>query len=192
MSELTNWKVNGIDFMVEVNSLKEQVDVCLQYDPSVSRKQILGNLHMLGGFRVAYITQEQLDHLASAEMDVAGYREGYVVTITEEFADGMTPREIEAVLYHEAGHIVHGDLQREPTDVGGGVMVVLDEEIELRADAFAVEHGFGMELISGITKTVKNVEKSLNKLTGKDASGYVQETLSALEPRFAAIRAALI
>lgn len=192
MSELTNWKVNGVDFMVEVNTLQEQVDVCLQYDPATSKKHVLGNLHMLGGFRVAHISQAQLDHLAASGMDVSMYHEGYLVTVTEEFIDGLTPREIEAALHHEAGHIVHGDLQREPTDMGGGVMVVLDEEIELRADAFAVEYGFGMELISGITKTVKNVEKSLNKLTGKDASEHTQTVLKSLEPRFAAIRAALV
>ena len=191
MSELTNWKIGDVDFTVEVNSLQEQVDVCLQYDPTASKKQVLGNLHMLGGFRVAHISQDTLDQLASSGMDVSAYREGYLVTVTEEFIDGLSHREFEAVLHHEAGHIIHGDLQLTPTDMGG-VMVVLDEEIEFRADAFAVKYGFGEELIAGITKTVKNVEQSLKKLTGKDASECTQTTLSALEPRFAAIRAALV
>lgn len=61
-----------------------------------------------------------------------------VIQSVKELYDALPQQELDAILFHEEGHIVHGDLLRSSdpsiTKVEG---IVINLEMELRADAYA-------------------------------------------------------
>jgi len=86
------------------------------------------------------------DSIASAKL-------GPTICCAEEFAGKLTCEELLAVLKHEEGHVVLEHLKNDANNVVKEI--VLNEQIELEADAYAVQ-AFGKEaMCSAILKLLK-------------------------------------
>ena len=190
MSQIQQCVFEGVRFMAEECGLEEAIKANTAI--GVSRKEAIGAIFTVGGVYAVNLTEEALSIMGDAGADVSVYQPGPMLVSISEFIEGLTEEEARAVVAHEVGHLKHDHLSLEVTEING-VRLSLHEHAELQADAFAVSLGLGEALISALEKLVGNVAYYVGIYTANKHLGdmYRQETLAAVQYRFAAIRAAL-
>jgi len=77
---------------------------------------------------------------------------GYTVVITSALTHLLSERELIAVLLHELGHAQIGKELEEVFKSQGYLIPYTEIEVEVKADDFAIEQGYGCELISALKK----------------------------------------
>ena len=190
MSQIQQCVFEGVRFMAEECGLEEAIKANTAI--GVSRKEAIGAIFTVGGVYAVNLTEEALSIMGDAGADVSVYQPGPMLVSISEFIEGLTEEEARAVVAHEVGHLKYDHLSLEMTEING-VRLSLHEHAELQADAYAVSLGFGEALISALEKLVGNVAYYVGIYTANKHLGdmYRQETLAAVQYRFAAIRAAL-
>lgn len=111
------------------------------------------------------------------------------ILILKEYWDLLKPNEQKAILDHELGHIVNGDLERIAEDIKNGIRYQLpNEDVEKAADAYSVELNGNKAMYNGLLKATDIVAGSLRKygddVTGQeiiDKSGILRRRLKTLK-----------
>ena len=190
MSQIQKCIFEGVRFVTEECTLEEAIKANVSV--GVSKEDAIRAIFTLGGVYAVNLTEEALSIMGAAGADTSMYQPGPMLVSISEFTEGLTTEETRAVVAHEVGHLKYDHLSLEVTEINGA-RVSLHEHAELQADAFAVSLGLGEALISAIEKLVGNVAYYFGIYTSNKNLGdlYRQETLSAVQYRFAAIRAAI-
>lgn len=112
-----------------------------------------------------------------------------LILLLKEYWDLLPPNEQKAVLDHELGHIVNGDLERVAEDIKNGIRYQLpNEDVEKAADAYSVELNGNKAMHSCLLKAADIIAGSLRKygddITGQefiDKSGILKRRLKTLK-----------
>ena len=118
------------------------VDVVKRFGPAYVKKMLMtGGLfvvHIPKG-AVAGIAPEMRQLIKQVELDCATMLEGTsTIQVVKEYKDRLTQKDLDALLWHEQGHIHYGhelpENAAKKKQVDG---IIMDLETELQADAFA-------------------------------------------------------
>lgn len=103
-------------------------------------------LMMAGGYAAVRVDFVALAALVQQypNIDIDGLdqsKDGTIISILSDIHEKLTPEQSNAIIYHELGHLVNGDLDKDTEKLKvDGVDFILDEEIEIAADAFAMKY----------------------------------------------------
>lgn len=133
----------GIIYRTATASVADLVRV-YDYDAAFQKQCIIG-LSALGGAHCSKVNQADIDaiieHMANggksgaAKVMKAICKPGYQIVLVKDFIQNLTKTEKKAVMYHELGHMVNGDLEGEKKSG-----LVLNLGYEVAADAYAAKH----------------------------------------------------
>lgn len=170
---------------VEIGSIK---DIHTEVPPQLL-KATLTCILTACGFATGCITEKTIELMKrggySSEV-LAGVDCGYKIYALEEIWNKLLPDHRAAVLLHEAGHIVNGDVSPEITDanilkdgeeITGKLMV--DQEKEFRADDYAANIVGKDVLRAAIIATVNAMGDFLNECHPGAGESFRAETLNS-------------
>lgn len=140
-------------YSVSFTTLKEELQNV------VKEKQgdaLLGLLKAAGCFSV-WMTEKAIENMKSIQVngDVNTVKPGFYIIVVEDFVTKLNKIELDAILYHELGHITNdhlGKLAAGKTDKVGNILN--DVSMELEADAFALKYVEKHVLKTAIEKVI--------------------------------------
>lgn len=188
MSEIQLFNLDGIDYRVETSSMEDLIKMIKPED----RKQGVRNIIATSGCYALYLSQEAIQ--VAADAVVGDYREeilatppGFMICLIKEFTQFLSQAELEAVLYHEIGHIRSGHLDPENTQGRSGIIVSLENEIQ--ADDFMAARTDPRNLFTGIQKVFANISDfiySTAKKNGREIDPHALYEELLREPQLVA------
>lgn len=144
------------------------------------------------GFATMYVTAAHLEaakeHFkdAAAQGAIAAARAGHHITILSDVKDKMTQEDVEAVFWHEMGHVHHGHVRTitESMDsskvrIEEGATLLRSEEAEIEADEFAAKMVGYRSLLKAIGAVVKAQAEVVEELSrGKRKADEVYRVIN--------------
>ena len=151
---------NGYPVFLEERSVEE----FLEEEPPELRAKARHNLSKAGGAISFFLSAEGLKAINSSKSASPEFKArmskggpGYVVAFCTDYFKGMSALEREAILYHELGHIVSGDLDTQKGVAVAGEMNFIDDvESELMADHHAASRVGAATMHSALVKMLSN------------------------------------
>ena len=131
-------------------------------------KTFIRNSVVTSGCMVARITPEVLAAFAATPIVAELYsnlKEGYMITLIDDFLERHSEKEVEAIIWHEMGHIAKNHLVTMPKETleCGGLRIIQQKEKEFEADDFAMCEVMPVHLHSGLTKIPNGIADVLDK-----------------------------
>lgn len=193
MSTIQMFQLDGKEYRVESSTMQELIT---QLKPEV-RTQGIKNILQTAGCYAVYLSEETIK--ATAEMvtdevkgDILATKPGFMICMVQDFVKFLNQKEMNAILYHEIGHIQAGHLDPQNTKGKSGIISTL--EMECQADDFMATQTEPKYLFTGIEKVLANVSDfiySTAKKKGHEIDPYAlfekmwaEDTMKARRQRF--------
>lgn len=92
----------------------------------------------------------------STEQQVYNLKNKYGISIFAELANYLDSKELFAIIYHEVGHIVNGDLIQENKTAALGAAKIIDNiQYEINADNYAINKVGAKYMLKSLYKSIK-------------------------------------
>ena len=128
----------GEGYMLSVTTLQEEIAGVVK---EKQEDALMGILKTGGCFSIC-MTEESIAEMKRLQVNgnMNTVRPGFYVILVEDFVANLSKTEVDAIVYHELGHIAHDHLSKLTAGkVEKADNIINDVSLELEADAFRFE-----------------------------------------------------
>lgn len=180
-------------YSVFFTTLKEEMQAVVPE----KQKELMMKLFQAFGCMSMFLDENNIKEMKSIQVngEQNQVEPGFYVIVVQDFTQGLSEKELGAVILHEIGHVLlehHAKMKSGQAATVNNILV--DVNLELEADAYAVKY-VGKEIMKSalekvITATVslcENMARKANKPFHRDVYLHELFTSEHIKPRLAAL-----